>query len=207
MLAAHVLLAFQIVCSCHLITPVSCRSCELADLGSGDRPAMCRDHRCCSTALQRVRGTRRRTLVLVAQLLFSQVPKFSFTTFGPTRLLPKLIRSRVDFPFAGFSQYVFSGLEHGPAMLGTYRRDVPDQLRDWPFDSSPHEAVGSSRPRKTKAMRALHRMAFAGTVPLLARIPFPVTAPLTGRNVPADAHLPRTASAALTMLMVGFFPQ
>jgi hypothetical protein len=129
-------------------------------------------------------------------------------------LLPKLIRSRVDFPLAGFSQYVFSGLEHGPAMLGTYRRDVPDQLRDWPFDSSPHEAVGSSLrgssprpPHKTKAKRALHRMAFAGTVPLLARIPFPVTEPLTGRNVPADAHLPRTASAALTMLMFGFFPQ
>jgi hypothetical protein len=68
-------------------------------------------------------------------------------------------------------------------------------------------------------------MAFAGTVPLLARIPSPVTEPRTGRNVPADAgaarricatrwltrpakpHLPRTASAALTMLMFGFFPQ
>jgi hypothetical protein len=29
-------------------------------------------------------------------------------------LLPKLIRSRVDFLFAGFSHYVFSELEHGP---------------------------------------------------------------------------------------------
>jgi len=28
---------------------------------------------------------------------------------------------------------------------------------------------------KTKAMRALHRMAFAGTVPLLAKIPSPLT--------------------------------
>ena len=43
---------------------------------------------------------------------------------------------------------------------------------------------------KTKAKRALHRMAFAGTVPLLARIPSPVTKPRTGRNVPADAGVP-----------------
>ena len=35
-----------------------------------------------STALQRVRGACRRTFVLVAQLLFSQVPKFGFLTFG-----------------------------------------------------------------------------------------------------------------------------
>ena len=51
------------------------------------------------------------------------------------------------------------------------------------------QAVRSSprRPRKTKARRALHRMALAGTVPLLARIPSPVTERRTGGNVPADA--------------------
>jgi hypothetical protein len=44
-------------------------------------------------------------------------------------------------------------------------------------DSSPHEATGSSLkpPAKQKAMRALHRMAIAGTVPLLAKIPSPLT--------------------------------
>jgi hypothetical protein len=41
-------------------------------------------------------------------------------------------------------------------------------------------------PHKTKAKRALHRMAIAGTVPLLARIPSPVTERRNGRNVPAD---------------------
>ena len=113
-------------------------------------------------------------------------------------------------------------------------------LETGPSDSSPLEAVGSSPrlparqlPHKTKARRALHRMALAGTVPLLAWIPSPVTERRTGRNVPADAgaarrvtrslssayaptrwltrpaepHLPRTDSAALTMLMFGFFPQ
>lgn len=77
-----------------------------------------------STALQRVRGACRRTVVLVAQFLFSQVPKLGFSTFGPTRLLPKLIRSRVDFLFAGFSHYVFSELEHRhpSGVSGTYRR-------------------------------------------------------------------------------------
>ena len=51
------------------------------------------------------------------------------------------------------------------------------------------QAVRSSprRPRKTKARRALHRMALAGTVPLLAKIPSPVTERRTGGNVPADA--------------------
>jgi hypothetical protein len=38
-------------------------------------------------------------------------------------------------------------------------------------DSGPTKQL----PHKTKAMRALHRMAFAGTVPLLAKIPSPVT--------------------------------
>jgi hypothetical protein len=54
------------------------------------------------------------------------------------------------------------------------------------------KAAGSSpeTAHKTKAKRALHRMAFAGTVPLLARIPSPVTKPRTGRNVPADAGVP-----------------
>ena len=67
-----------------------------------------------SAALQCVRGACRRPLVLVAQLLFSQVPKFSFATFGPTSLLPKLIRSSVDFLFAGFSHDVFSELSTAP---------------------------------------------------------------------------------------------
>jgi hypothetical protein len=101
-----------------------------------------------STPLQRVGGACRRTFVLVAQLLFSQVPKFSFSTFGPPRLLPKLIRSRVDFLFTGFSHDVFSELEHDPP----FRRvgDLPAEtcqtsLETGLSDSSPHQAVGSSQ--------------------------------------------------------------
>jgi hypothetical protein len=79
-----------------------------------------------SRALQRIRGARRRAFVLITQLLFSQVPKFGFSIFGPARLLPKLIRSRVDFPFAGFSHHVFSELEHGPfGHVGDVPADVP----------------------------------------------------------------------------------
>ena len=48
------------------------------------------------------------------------------------------------------------------------------------------------------AKRALHRMAFAGTVPLLARIPSPVTEPRTGRNVPADAGAARRGTLNLS---------
>jgi hypothetical protein len=58
------------------------------------------------------------------------MPKFNFSTFGSARSLPKLIRSRVDFLFAGFSHRVFSELEHGPGVLRIYRRDVPDQRQD-----------------------------------------------------------------------------
>jgi hypothetical protein len=103
---------------------------ELVIVRQGPRIAVDR-----SAALQRVRGACRRSFVLVAQLLFSQVPKFSFSTFGAARLLPKLIRSRVDFLFAGFSHDVFSELEHGPSFR---RVDLPAS------DSSPPEAVSSS---------------------------------------------------------------
>src|SRR5438034_10508589 len=102
-----------------------------ADLGAGDRPACARSTVGRSAALQRVRGACRRTFVLVAQLLFSQVPKFSFSTFGPTGLLPKQIRSRVDFLFAGFSHYVFSRVgawPHLSGVLGLTGGTVPDQL-------------------------------------------------------------------------------
>ena len=97
-----------------LLEPVIVRQCARIALGR-------------STALQRVRGACRRTFVLVAQLLFSQVPKFSFSIFGPTRLLPKLIRSRVDFLFAGFSHYVFSELQHDPPFRSV--GDLPADVR------------------------------------------------------------------------------
>src|SRR5437870_6275411 len=189
MLAAHVLLAI--------------RELRLAaDLGAGHRPACARSTVGRSAALQCVRGACRRPLVLVAQLLFSQVPKFSFATFGPTGLLPKLIRSCVDFLFAGFSHDVFSEFEHGPLQAcrrltgGTRQTSLETGLSD----SSPHEALSASPrpPHKTRASRALHRMALAGTVPLLARIPSPATEPRTGRNVPADAGAVRRVTRSLS---------
>ena len=62
-------------------------------------------------------------------------------------------------------------LRVGARGLGAYRRDrARPAWRDWPPDSSPHEAARSSPRlhRKAKAKRALQRMALA--VPLLARI-------------------------------------
>jgi hypothetical protein len=73
-------------------------------------------------------------------------------------------------------------------VLGLTRWNVRASCETGRSGSSPPEAVGSSPrlphktaalrdslPNKTKAMRALHRMAFAGTVPLLAKIPSPLT--------------------------------
>jgi hypothetical protein len=172
-----------------------------ADLGAGDRPACARIAVGRSAALQCVRGACRRPLVLVPQLLFSQVPKFSFSTFGPTGLLPKLIRSRVDFLFAGFSHDVFSELSTAP-----FRRvgDLPAGTRQTSLetglsDSSPHEAVSSSPrpPHKTKARRAYTAWPWPG-LSRSARIPSPVTEPRTGRNVPADAGAARRVTRSLS---------
>ena len=45
-------------------------------------------------------------MVLIAELLLSQVPKFIFLTIRSAGLLPKLIRSYVDFFLARFAHYV-----------------------------------------------------------------------------------------------------
>jgi hypothetical protein len=87
--------------------------------------------------------------------------------------------------------------------LGGYRRDVPDQHRRLASDSSPHEAASSSLrlPHKTKAKRALHRMALAGTVPLLAKIPSPLNhgeAANSFHQPKKPAGLSRRASYAVT---------
>jgi hypothetical protein len=185
MLAAHVPFAFQIVCFCHFENSGWPPIVKWVILGNAWDRRWSFD-----CGLKRVGGACRRTFILVAQLLFGQVPKFSFPTFGPARLLPKLIRSRVDFLFAGFSHYVFSVLEHGPHSSGVLelaRRNVRDQLRNWPFRfkstwsrwflakaAQQDSCATRPPPNKTKAMRALHRMAFAGTVPLLAKIPSPL---------------------------------
>jgi hypothetical protein len=85
------------------------------------------------------------------------------------RPAPKADTLAPRFPVCWVRPLGFSGLEHSPSdVLGTDRRHVLDRSEDRPCASSRHEAVGSSPkdyPRKTMAMRALHRMAFAGTVP------------------------------------------
>jgi len=75
---------------------------------------------------------------------------------------------------ASISCFVGSGIMIAPGwctvpLLGGLRLiggTVPDQLGDWPADSSPHEAASSSGrlAHKTQAMRALHRIQQAGTV-------------------------------------------
>jgi hypothetical protein len=54
---------------------------------------------------------------------------------------------------------------------------VLGQSGDWPdgLKSASSRLFLTGTARKTKAMRALRRMAFAGTVPLLAKIPSPLT--------------------------------
>jgi hypothetical protein len=111
-------------------------------------------------ALQRVRGARWRGFVLIAQLLLSQVPKAG-------RLFPKVGTLARRSLVCSVLALHFSELEHGPTFwgLGAYRRDrARPAWRDWPPDSSPHEAAHSSPRlhRKTRAKRALQRMALAG---------------------------------------------
>jgi hypothetical protein len=67
--------------------------------------------------------------------LFSQVPKLGFSIFGPARLLPELIRSRLDFLYAGFGHGGSPKLKHGPtfqAWWGLIGGTVLGQLEDWP---------------------------------------------------------------------------
>ena len=105
--------------------------------------------------LSQRQGARGRGIVLIAQLLFSQLPKFSFPTFGLACLLPEFVRSRLDLLLARFGHYDCSRLEHGPVfqgLLGAIGRTVPDQLEDWPADSSPHDAASSFASEIEKVM-------------------------------------------------------
>ena len=170
-----------------------------------------------STALQRVRGTCRRSFVLVAQLLFSQVPKFGFSAFGPPCLLPKLIRARVDFLFAGFSHCVFSALERGPSFRrignlpgGTCQISLEAGLSD----SSPHQAVRSSPTRPYKTETAAQNKGHAGVTPhgLCRDCPAPrvdsVAAERTAGRQKCSGRrsLAENGFRALTILRVGFSP-
>src|SRR5215207_6035053 len=111
------------------------------DPGAGDRLAGAVVPR---FALQRVRGARRRGFVLIAQLLLSQVPKFIFPTFGPAGFFPKLVRSRVDLLFARFWHYISPSWSTAPPSGGLGHIGARPAWRDWPPDSSPHEAARSS---------------------------------------------------------------
>jgi hypothetical protein len=87
-------------------------------------------------------------------------------------LLPEFIRSRLDLLLVRFWHYDCSRLEHGSAFQGTWG------LSAGPCQTSLETArriqvhmeplVPGRLAHKTQAMRALYRMAFAGTVPLLA---------------------------------------
>jgi hypothetical protein len=71
------------------------------------------------TASQRVRSARWRGFVLIAQLLFGQLPDFPI--FGSACLLLKLIRSRSLV--CSVRALDCSRLEHGPAVVGTREQD------------------------------------------------------------------------------------
>src|SRR5215207_6929994 len=133
------------------------------DPGAGDRLAGAVVPRFAS---QRVRGARWRGFVLIAQLLLSQVPKFIFPTFGPAGFFPKLVRSRVDLLFARFWHYISPSWSTAPPSggLGHIGGTVPDQLGETghPIQVHMKPLVPRETAHKTKAKRALQRMALAG---------------------------------------------
>ena len=194
MLAAHVLLAI--------------RELQLAaDLGAGHRPACARSTVGRSAALQFgcvtvCQGCVSATPCPRCAALVQPSAKIQLRDLRADRLAPKADTLVRRFPVCWVQPRRFLRVEHGPLQAcrrltgGTRQTSLETGLSD----SSPHEAVSSSPrpPHKTKARRALHRMALAGTVPLLARIPSPATEPRTGRNVPADAGSVRRVTRSLS---------
>ena len=101
--------------------------------------------------------------------------KIQLLDFRGDRPAPRADRPVLRFLVCRVRPRHFSELMEGP------RRK---SLRpSWGF--KPRRTCWFLAARKTKAMRALHRMAFAGTVPLLAKIPSPRIKLRTSKNVPA----------------------
>jgi hypothetical protein len=146
MLAAHVLSAFQIVCFCHLRTPVVRRSCVQRWSGRcSDRAGSF-----CVTACQ---GCVSANPCLRCATLVQPGAKIQILDLRADPLVPKADTLARRFPVCWVQPLHLSELEHGPPFTGVLRltrRDVRDQPGDWPSDSSPHEAVGSSLRRPTK---------------------------------------------------------
>ena len=112
--------------------------------------------------------------------------KIQLLDFRGDRPAPRADRPVLRFLVCRVRPRHFSELMEGP------RRK---SLRpSWGF--KPRRTCWFLAARKTKAMRALHRMAFAGTVPLLAKIPSPRIKLRTSKNVPA-APAPIVGQAAL----------
>jgi hypothetical protein len=151
-----------------------------ADLGAGDRPAICRDRRwsfACVTACQ---GCVLANLCPRCAALVQPSAKIQLLDLRADPLAPKADTLAPRFPVCWVQPLRFLRVGARPilqACWGLSGGTRQTSLETGLTDSSPHEAVSSSPrlPHKTKAKRALHRMALAGTVPLLARIPSPVT--------------------------------
>jgi hypothetical protein len=149
------------------------RLCDVGNLGAGDRLAGARvavGSPDCVTARQ---GCALARICPHCAALVEPSAKIHLPDLRAGRLFPKVGTLARRSLVCSVLALHFSQLEHGPTFwgLGAYRRDrARPAWRDWPPDSSPHEAARSSPRlhRKAKAKRALQRMALA--VPLLARI-------------------------------------
>ena len=102
------------------------------DPGGGNRLAGARIAVGRSIASQRVRGARWRGFVLIAQLLFSQIPEFLLPSDGSAGLLPKLISSCLDLLFASFGHYISPSWSTAPpsGVRGLIGGTVLGQLGD-----------------------------------------------------------------------------
>ena len=163
---------------------------------------MCSDRRWSFDGVTACQGCVSANLCPRCAALVQPSAKIQLLDLRADRLAPKADTLERRFPVCWVQPRRFLRVEHGPLQAcrrltgGTRQTSLETGLSD----SSPHEAVSSSPrpPHKTKARRALHRMALAGTVPLLARIPSPVTEPRTGSNVPADTGAARQVPRSLS---------
>ena len=113
-----------------------------------------------------------------------QGAKIPFLDLWADQPAPKADRRAPRFAFCRVQPRRFSELQHGPPP-----KPVCGPGGETLLQIQVDIALLVPASHKTKAMRALHRMAFVGTVPLLAKIPSPWIEPLAGRNVPATPAL------------------
>jgi hypothetical protein len=143
------------------------RLCHACHLGAGDRLAGARVAVGSPDCVTMRQGCALARICPHCAALVEPSAKIHLPDLRAGRLFPKVGTLARRSLVCSVLALHFSELEHGPTFwgLGAYRRDrARPAWKDWPPDSSPHEAARSSPrlPTRRKAKRALQRRALAG---------------------------------------------